>query len=514
MSTRERITMRILESIPGIAVWATFALAIVGSIFFPLVVLGYILIYDLLWMFRVLRFVMNLSLAWKRFRVAGRTDWLAKASMRPEFRDITHVVFLPTYKEEYDVVRGALRSLAAMAYPKDRMIVVLAGEERDGDRFLTIAERLQREFAGTFQSLLVTLHPQNLPDEIPGKGSNLNWAGHEVRAHIDRLGTSYEKVIVSAFDIDTVAHPQYLAYLTEKYLTTQDPTRASYQPIALYNNNIWEAAAPVRVAAFGTTFWLMNELVRRERLLTFSSHSMSFRALVDVGYWQKDIVSEDSRISLQCIVRYKGDYRIVPLYLPVSMDMVNGETYAQSLGALYRQIRRWAWGVEHFPWLAWNMGRDRATPLRVKIKYIWNALEGSYSWATAPILMFALGRLPFWLAAEGDVRGLAFFQNAPFTIEQIMLATNIGVLVSAALSLALLPRRPAHVPGHRWLTMIFQWLLLPVTFVAFGSIPAVDAITRLMIGKKLGFNVTAKRRTSFEVAPRLATARSGNPEVA
>ncbi|TAK05704.1 glycosyltransferase family 2 protein [Patescibacteria group bacterium] len=500
MTIKEHHIMRVLEMIPGIAVWATFALALVGSVFFPLWVLGYILIYDLLWLFRVLRFVTNLCLAWSRFRLAGRTDWLAKVSVRPEFRDITHVVFLPTYKEEIGVIRGTLRSLAAMAYPKDRMIVVLAGEERDGDRFLTVAEKMQREFAGTFRSLLVTLHPADLPDEIPGKGSNLNWAGHEVRAHIDQLGIPYEKVIVSAFDVDTVAHPQYFAYLAETYLTTPHPTRASYQPIALYNNNIWEAKAPVRVAAFGTTFWLMNELVRQDRLLTFSSHSMSFRALVDVGYWQKDIVSEDSRISLQCITHYKGDYRIVPLYLPVSMDMVNGETYAQSLGALYRQIRRWAWGVEHFPWLVWNMGRDRATPLRVKAKYIFNALEGSYSWATAPILMFALGRLPFWIAAEGGVRGLAFFQNAPFTIEQIMLVTNIGVLVSAAMSLALLPPRPAHVPGHRWLTMVFQWLLLPITFVAFGSIPAVDAITRLMTGKKLGFNVTAKRRAAMPAA--------------
>ena len=501
MTARQNFIYRILEIIPGATVWATFVLALVGSVFFPIWVLGYILIYDLLWLFRVLRFVANLFLAWRRFRFAGRTDWLTRVSARPEFRDITHVVFLPTYKEDIGVVRGTLRSLASMAYPKDRMIVVLAGEERDGDHFLSTAERLQREFVGTFRSLLVTLHPQNLPDEIPGKGSNLNWAGHEVRAHIDQLGIPYEKVIVSAFDIDTVAHTQYFAYLTETYLTTPNPTRASYQPIALYNNNIWEAAAPVRVAAFGTTFWLMNELVRQDRLLTFSSHSMSFRALVDVGYWQKDIVSEDSRISLQCIVHYKGDYRIVPLYLPVSMDMVSGETYGQSLAALYRQIRRWAWGVEHFPWLVWNMGRDRAMPLRVKAKYIFNALEGSYSWATAPILMFALGRLPFYLAAEGGVRGLAFFQNAPFTIEQIMLVTNVGVLVSAAMSLALLPPRPAHVPGHRWLTMIFQWLLLPVTFVAFGSIPAVDAITRLMTGKKLGFNVTAKRRAAVVPAP-------------
>ena len=40
--------------------------------------------------------------------------------------------------------------------------------------------------------------------------------------------------------------------------------------------------------------------------MTFSSHSMSLRMLIDVGYWEKDIVSEDSRIFLQGLIKYDG----------------------------------------------------------------------------------------------------------------------------------------------------------------------------------------------------------------
>lgn len=54
--------------------------------------------------------------------------------------------------------------------------------------------------------------------------------------------------------------------------------------------------------------------------MTFSSHSMSLRMLIDVGYWQKDIVSEDSRIFLQGLVHYHGRYRVTPIQGPARLD--------------------------------------------------------------------------------------------------------------------------------------------------------------------------------------------------
>jgi hypothetical protein len=70
------------------------------------------------------------------------------------------------------------------------------------------------------------------------------------------------------------------------------------------------------------------------------------------------------------------------------------------------------------------------------------------------------------------------------------------VFVSAVLSLTLLPPRPKSVKPHTWIVMIVQWLLLPITFTIFGALPAIDAQTRLMLGKYLGFNVTRKTRIS------------------
>jgi hypothetical protein len=495
-TSQEQRIYRLLEIFPGASVWAALVLAVVLSFLAPVAAIIFILLFDLLWCFRVVLFVFYLTLAWRQFKRTSAIDWEARLQTIPDGGTLFHVVMLPTYTEDVSVIRATLASLRTIRFPLSQVLVVLAGEERDGDRFLANAEIIQREFVGVFGALLCTVHPKNLPGEIPGKGSNMNWAGHRLREYLDARGIAYARVVVSAFDIDTIVHPQYFAYLSYLYLTSPEPTRASYQPIALYANNIWESPAAVRVGAFGTTFWIMAELARRDHTITFSSHSMPMQALVDVGFWEKDIVTEDSRIFHQCLRAYHGKYRVVPMYLPVSMDTVGVGGYIESLGRLYKQVRRWAWSVEHFPYLLWYFARDAQTPLWIRVRLIWKEWEGRFSWATAPIIMFLMGRLPLYVASQQGSE-LALITQAPFVLQWLMRIAMVGVLASAMLSFALLPPRPKHAPRWAPLYMVFQWLLVPITFVVFGSIPALDAQTRLMLGKYLGFNVSAKRKATI-----------------
>jgi len=484
---------RIYEILPGATVWATFLLGITLSFIKPIWVIYFVIIYDLFWLFRVFNFVMHLLISWRKYKTAIKRDWLFDLKQLPDWEKIYHLIFLPTYKEDKKVIETTLDNLLSTAYPLKKMIIVLGGEERDKENFLKISEELKLKYDNKFLKFLTTLHPANIPGEIPGKGANGSFMGAEAKKLIDELKIPYENIILSNLDIDTWTHKNYFACLAYNFLTVPNPTHASYQPIALYGNNIWDVAAPVRVAAFGTTFWLMMELARPERLVTFSSHSMSFKTLIDVGFWHKDIVSEDSRIFFQSLLHYHGDYRVEPIYLPVSMDTVTGTTYWESLKALYKQQRRWAWGVEHFPYLISNFLGDKLTPLRIRLITLWRAWEGTFTWATAPILMFVLGRFPL-LVLDQESRQSVIAQTAPFTMEQIMMLTMAGLIISAIFSLLLLPPRPKEKRRFAWVVMILQWALLPITFVLFGSFPAVDAQTRLMLGKYLGFDVTAKKR--------------------
>lgn len=490
------VKYRIFEIIPGLLIWLTFLLSIVLSFIRPLWVIYFIIAFDLFWLLRVSYFIFYVTISFYNYKQAEKIDWLKKVQTLPNWQRIRHIIYLPTAGEPIDVLRTTFSGLANNDYPADKMIVVLGGERRLEEDFKPKAEKIKQEFSGQFAEILITIHPDGLADEIKGKGANANWMGHRSKELIDRLGIPYDDLIVSYFDSDTCAHKQYFPYLTYKYLTQPEPTRVSYQPAVVYNNNIWQAPAAMRVTAFGTVFWLLTELLRPERMYTFSSHSMSFRALVDVGFWQKDIVTDDSRIFLQCFFRYGGHYSVEPMYIPVSMDTVMDKSYWKSFRNLYKQQRRWAWGVEHFPYMMWNFRNNKLIPWYKKLKYTWNLVEGMYSWATAPILIFILGRLPLYVAGHGEDSASVIVQNAPYVLEWLMQASMAGIMISAIVSLLLLPSRPARQQRWKYAVMFLQWILLPITLILFGSIPAVEAQTRLALGKKyhLGFFVTPKAR--------------------
>lgn len=493
------IKYRILEIIPGFLVWITFILVISLSFIRPLWAIYFIIAFDLYWLLRILYMLVYLLTSWGRFRRDIKIDWLEKLkSSGNNYRDYFHLVFLPTYKEPYNVVEKPFEALVNSNYDLDRFIVVLAGEQRDEENFLDIARQIKAKYEGKFFKMLVTIHPKDLPDELPGKGSNTHYAGHQAKELIDELKIDYDKVIVSNFDIDTCVHSQYFAYLTYKYLNHPNPTKASYQPIAIYNNNVWESNPVVRIVASSTTFWLFTDLSRPERLFTFSSHSMSFKTLVDVGFWDKTIVTEDSRIFLQGLVRYDGDYQTVPMYIPVYMNTVDIGRFRRSLINQYKQMRRWAWGVEHFPWMVkqfwFKDGNGRRIPFLKKMYYLWNQTEGVYSWATAPIVILLAGHLPLWVASTQD-RSTALFQNAPHLLASLMRASMVGLIVIAILYTLMLPSKPKEYHWHHYFLMVIQWVMVPVTLILFGSLPATDAQTRMMLGGKfrLGFWVTEKK---------------------
>jgi hypothetical protein len=193
------------------------------------------------------------------------------------------------------------------------------------------------------------------------------------------------------------------------------------------------------------------------------------------------------------MVHYDGQYDVTPMFIPISMDTVQAQTWWRSMINQYKQIRRWAYGSENFAYMVWNFLPNREMSFRKKWRFIWNQFEGTYSWSTAPLLITIMGWLPFHVNnAALDTSVLA--HNAPIVTQRLLLGAMLGLIASATISLMMLPRPTRQVAWHRWAMMILQWFLLPITMIVFGSFPAIEAQTRLMLGRYLGFWVTEKAR--------------------
>jgi len=307
----------------------------------------------------------------------------------------------------------------------------------------------------------------------------------------------YDRILVSVFDVDTIITSEYFFALTYKFLTVDEPHRASYQPIPVYNNNIWQAPFFSRVAASSNTFWQMIMEIRQEKLVTYSSHSMTFRALYDIGYWPTNMVSEDSRIFWNCLLYYKGLYRVEPMYLFVSMDATCDSSFLSSARSLYKQQRRWAWGAENIPYLVFNFFRSTSgwtfRGKAILVKHILIQIYGFHSWATNALIVGAIGWLPIWLGGS-RFNSTVLSGNLPDITSNLMSWAMIGLILSAIFSNLLLPKRPKEYSLWKSVIMVIQWVFVPVNVTLFGAIPCLDAQIRLMRGKYLGFWVTPKER--------------------
>lgn len=484
---------RAYEMIPAIMAWSTLVFCVLISIIAPIWGIYFIIVLDVYWVIKIWYLFVFLFNSWIKFMKSKKIDWKAKLLKLENWEEYIHLVALPTYKEPYKVVKETFEKLTECDYPKDKMIIALGGEEGDRENFLNIANQIKSEYTGKFKDILITVHPRGLQGEIPGKGSNMYHIGKEMNKYFEEKNIDISKVIISMFDIETWPDRQYFNCLTHEYMSVDNPERCSYQPLVLFNNNVWKSNPIVRVVAHSTTYWLLTDLSRSDRLFTFSSHSMSFKALVEVGFHPRDVVTEDTRIFLHCLNHFNGNYKVHPIYTPVSMQTVDVGNFFESLKNQYIQIRRWGWGVEHFPWMMKNLAPNKRIKWSKKFKYIYNQVEGSYSWATLPILILIMGRLPIYIA-DLKIHYDVMIHNAPVILEYIMNSGMIGIFAVAGLNFFFLPKKPASVSFLVYPIMIVQWILFPFTMILFGSIPALEAQTRLMIGGKyrLGFQVTKK----------------------
>ncbi len=493
LSGRDKRFYRLLEIAPGAASWVTLIGVVLASIYAPFFAAYFIIAFAMYWVLKTAFLSWHLRYNWRRLRYHMKIDWSAMVE-RFTYDHLYHVVILPFYQESEEIVNATLESLAAARYDKKSIIVVLATEARAGESAQKTAAHMHAKWGSAFGNFLVTTHPGDIAGEVAGKGSNASWAAEEVRTKIlDPHGIRYNHVIVSIFDIDTVIYPDYFNCLIWHYMTAEEPLKSSFQPVPVFNNNIWEASALARVVAMSSTFWEMVQQERPERMATFSSHAVSFQALYEVGYWQRNMVSEDSRIFWNLLIANNGHYTVIPLSYPVSMDANAAPSVWGTIKNIYKQHRRWTYGVENLSYIIYHFTKNKSIPLRQRIRLGLQQAEGYWSLVTNPIMLFILGWAPIFLGSQ-EFHQTVLSYNLPIIVRDLLIIAMFGLVISSIISLTMLPPRPKDKSRLRYVVMAVQWVLVPATMIIFSAIPGLDSQTRLMLGKYMGFWVTPKTR--------------------
>ncbi len=525
---RQRRLQRALEMLPGLASWTILLTMLALGIFRPLVAAAIVIAFNLYWFLRLAHSTLFLLFSYTLLRAESRTNWAARldalahgqqpeppprgwahwlsgwlererramaegeSGPAPDAHAIRHLVVLPVAREPATVLEPGLRSLAAQDFPSNRILVVLTVEDHAPASIHADMQQLRTAYRDRFLDLLVTRPPAGLPGEARVKGANATWGARVADAWFAEHRIARDHVVASCFDADTVVNPSYFSCLTCHFLTTPDRQRASFQPIPVYHNNIWDAPGFVRVLDLGASFFQLIEATNPDTLVTFSSHSMSFRALVEIGYWPVDMISDDSAIFWKAYLHYRGRYRAVPMYTTLSMDVVSAEGWWPAMRSLYRQKRRWAWGVENLPLIIRGFLATPGIPFREKFAHTLKMVEANVSWATWGFMLTILNWLPALFAGRA-FSTTAMYYSAPRVSGVIFNLAGLALLATIALSQVLLPRPVHKRPVLLRIQHALEWLLIPSITLVFGAIPALDAQTRLMLGRRMEFWVAGKK---------------------
>ncbi len=521
---------RIFEMLPGIISWTVIFTPLLLALINPTYAAYFVIAFMVVWLVKALSMSIRVSQGYKRLKHATSIDWtnklgelkdvdksLAKyksignlnkedkrhydnlclyAAQREnqhiKIDNIHHLVIIAAVNESIEVLEPTIRSVLKSAYSPEKMILVLAYEQRGGADIKKTVLKLIKRYGNEFGHAVAIMHPEGLPNEVIGKGGNITFAGKTVYKYIKEQGLKPVNVIVTTLDSDNRPHPQYFAHLSYTYATDPDRKYRSYQPIPMFMNNIWDVPAPMRVLATGNSFWNLIVSMRPHLMRNFAAHAQSLEALLDTNFWSVRTIVEDGHQFWRTYFTYDGRHDVIPLYVPVYQDAVLDETYAKTLKAQFIQLRRWAWGSSDISYLAtkgfFTKNRINKVDLFFKLARLF---EAHVSWAVVPLILAFAAWIPILLSPEGQDSIVA--HQLPSIASRLNTIIAAGILLTIFLSIKVLPPKPAHYKAHKTVLMYLQWLILPISSIIYGSFTALYSQTRLLLGIYLDkFDVTAK----------------------
>jgi cellulose synthase/poly-beta-1,6-N-acetylglucosamine synthase-like glycosyltransferase len=509
---------RFFEILPGMLSWTMLFLPIILSLISVTLAATFVFLYLLIYFSRAMAVAIRALHGYKILRKHQKLDWQQlvtelgdgevsdSEARRPRWHydnlerlkdqgmvvrpdDVLHAIIVATYNEAREVLEPTIQSVLKSEYNMKQVILMIAYEERGGDRVEQQANELIEEYKDQFFHAVAVKHPPDIEGEIVGKGGNVTYAGRHLQKYLEEEKIDPLRVVVTTLDADNRPDPKYLAALTYIYSSCPDPVRASFQPVSMYTNNIWDAPAPMRVLAAGNSFFHIVQSMRPHMLRNFSSHAQGMASLIQTDFWSVRTIVEDGHQYWRAYFAFDGRYTVYPIYIPIYQDAVLTDSYRKTLKAQFVQLRRWTYGASDIAYVATKgLFTKNNVPFFPLATRLFRSIEGHVTWAVGPIISLTGGFIPALFHPEE-----LSANELPLIVSRIQTVALIGAFSAIFICLKTLPPRPARYKRHRTLFMVLQWGYLPITTIVYNSFAAFYSQTRLMFGKYMDkFDVTAK----------------------
>ena len=524
---------RFFEILPGLLSLTVFLVPILLSIFYVTAAAFFIIIYILILLFRASAMSLRVIEGYGNIKKARKVDWEAllmdfyhpeqaeqrltglkpvnslvqshvrnikrlvagnKIDMLPD--EVVQVVIIATYNESQDIIHPTIQYVIDSSGFSDRKTALFIAYEQRGSeqKKLDTANTLDKYrdkffYAEAIEHTLV-------PGEIPGKGANATYCGRRVAAWAAEQGIDPSRVLVTVLDADNRPDKNFFSILTYVYISADNRKQKSYQPVALYNNNIWDVPAIMRLCAISNTYFHLGNSMRLHALRNFSAHSQSLDALIDTDYWSVRTIVEDGHQFWRTYFRYDGDHQVLPIYAPIYQDAVFAGGLLKTTKAQFKQIRRWTYGASDVSYVATRafFMKNKLPKIDALLKF-GRLLESHVGWATSAPLLLLSGWVP--LVLNSNARHDIVAQRLPQIVSNINTVALLALLFVVYVGLVTLPKRPAHHGRTRAFGFVWQWLLTPVVGVVFNSTAAINSQAHLAFKRYIGvFDVTDKATRS------------------
>lgn len=518
---------RFFEILPGLLSLLLFLTPIILSIFYVTAAAFFIILYILILLIRAAAMSTRVIEGYSHVKKARKVDWesllqdfyapeataerharaknsLIKGHIRNMKRlqsgnlidilpdEVMQVVIIATYNESPEIIHPTVEHvIESNGFEGRKTALFIAYEERGGKQKKQETLDTIKRYKNKFYHAEAVEH-KLLPREIPGKGANATHTGRRIAEWAKKEGIDPSRVLVTTLDADNRPDKNYFSMLTYVYISVEDRKMKSYQPVALYTNNIWDVPAIMRLCAISNTYFHMANSMRLHALRNFSAHAQSLDALIDTDFWSVRTIVEDGHQFWRTYFRYDGKHEVLPLYTPIYQDAVYAGGRKRTTIAQFKQIRRWTYGASDIAYVA-----SRAFFMKNKVPKIdalfkfGRLLESHVGWATSAPLLLLSGWVPLFVYSDADTSIVA--QSLPSIISSINTVALISLLVVVYIGIATLPQRPPHHNRRRTVGFFWQWILTPVVGVAFNSVAAINSQTRLAFKRYIGvFDVTEK----------------------